>query len=117
MQKNRVTSPMGRAASEPCSSTITIGVELASISCTMPTKWPIATLKNTTGLDDWSGAPVVLPSSAAMLPRGSFTLRGELMHCFISYRVATEGNQSSAETFCPAALSSLESPPLHIAHP
>lgn len=25
------------------------------------------------------------------LPRGTFTLRGELMHAFISYRVATEG--------------------------
>jgi hypothetical protein len=52
-----------------------------------------------------------------------FTLRGQLMHAFISYRVATEGmvltlRQISAETCCFAARSSLESqPPLHVAHP
>ncbi|KAJ1479745.1 hypothetical protein T484DRAFT_2022949, partial [Baffinella frigidus] len=32
----------------------------------------------------------VLPASA-VLPRGSFSMRGELMHAFISYRVVTEG--------------------------
>jgi len=32
----------------------------------------------------------LIPASA-VLPRGSFTLRGELLHAFVSYRVATEG--------------------------
>jgi hypothetical protein len=43
----------------------------------------------------------LLPTSAVV--RGTFTMRGELLHCFISYRVATEGmvltlHQSSAKT-------------------
>ena len=38
-----------------------------------------------------------------VLPTGTFTMGGELMHCFVSYRVTTEGivltlRQSSAET-------------------
>ena len=46
------------------------------------------------GVDDLRLLPIV---------RGTFTLRGELMHCFVSYRVNTEGmvltlQQSSAET-------------------
>jgi len=34
-----------------------------------------------------------IPASAAVT-RGMFTLRGELMHAFVSYRVATEGSNS-----------------------
>ena len=41
-----------------------------------------------------------------------FTMRGELIHACLSYRIATEGtvltlHHNSAETFCPAAHSSL----------
>jgi hypothetical protein len=63
-----------------------------------------------------------IPTSAEVT-RGLFTLRGQLMHAFVSYRVATEGmvltlHQISADTCCSAARSSLESqPPLHVAHP
>ena len=56
-----------------------------------------------------------IPSSV-VVPRGMFTLRGELMHCFVSYRVSTEGifltlhqQESSVGSLCPPALSSLES--------
>ena len=44
------------------------------------------------GVDDRRLRPVV---------RGTFTMRGELMHCFVSYRVTTEGmalTRSSAKT-------------------
>ena len=46
------------------------------------------------GIDDLRLHPIV---------RGAFTMRSELMHCFVSYRVTTEGmaltlQQSSAET-------------------
>jgi len=36
----------------------------------------------------------VLPDSS-MLPRGTFSLRGELMHVFVSYRVETEGGEGN----------------------
>ena len=51
---------------------------------------------------------VRVAAATSMAPmRSTFHMRGELVHAFISYRVATEGmvltlHQSSAETFCPA---------------
>jgi len=42
----------------------------------------------------------VLPSkfSRPVLLRGNFSLRGELMHAFVSYRVATEGKGAKRES-------------------
>jgi hypothetical protein len=58
----------------------------------------------------------ILPTSVTQLP-ASFTLRGELMHAFLSYRVATEGmvlqlHQSSSYTPCPAPFTSPHRAPL-----
>ena len=39
-------------------------------------------------------SPNVLPQNA-VLPRGIFSLHGELMHAFISYRVSTEGGEGN----------------------
>jgi len=50
------------------------------------------------------------PVETVMPLRGKFSLRGELMHAFVSYRVSTEGTVLALhheETFCP--LSSRES--------
>ena len=47
------------------------------------------------------------------VPRGTFSMRGELMHTFVSYRVNTEGmvlTLQQCEDLCPATLASLESP-------
>jgi hypothetical protein len=61
-------------------------------------------------------------SDLRVLRRGTFTLRGELVHAFISYRVATEGTVFPFYLFklsLPFQLSSclLHFRPLHIAHP
>ena len=48
----------------------------------------------------------VLPTST-YATRGRFSLRGELFHCFVSYRVVTEGMDAAPEL---VALSSLEGP-------
>ncbi|KAJ1471840.1 hypothetical protein T484DRAFT_3485030 [Baffinella frigidus] len=38
---------------------------------------------------------IIFLPAASQLPQGSFSLRGELMHAFISYRVSTEGSEGN----------------------
>ena len=50
----------------------------------------VPAIRNSVSCQSTLPSPNVLPQSA-VLPRGIFSLHGELMHSFISYRVNTEG--------------------------
>jgi hypothetical protein len=82
-----------------------------------PATHPAVSHPSTDVAEDMLGLPAWV-----VLPKGTFSLRGELMHAFVSYRVATEGmvltlHQRSTETRYRDTSTLLHFRPLHIAHP